>query len=312
MHRRLTDRRVAILERARAPPARAASPSILVSAQTALQPGGRPGRMSAAAPAIVRHRGLAARPELLDRPRAAPPVRWSSSSPASCARRHRAPGQLRAPRIGDRAARPSGGRDRWRRGRPASRAARSGNRACTSRRCRRRAGCRRRPRARRSDGSRGLLETRKSDSRLVKVAPLGVEHVARHLPQVEQRGEEVVAILRAERARLVPVRPAGHGRAEVRHHRHQVAGARMAVDDRVRLAVDAAVDRVDRSRRAARAAGARGRSRSGSARPTGVKATSTGLSMPPVITGSISACRRAGAGRCATPASPAAALPGRS
>ena len=52
-------------------------------------------------------------------------------------------------------ARPCGARDRSRRARPAWRAARSGSRACTSRRCRRRAGCRRRLRARRSDGSRG-------------------------------------------------------------------------------------------------------------------------------------------------------------
>ena len=69
--------------------------------------------------------------------------------------RHRRPVELQPARIVDARAIPCGGCGRSPPARPASAAARSGSRACTSRRCRPRAGCRRRLRARRSGGSRG-------------------------------------------------------------------------------------------------------------------------------------------------------------
>ena len=71
-----------------------------------------------------------------------------------------------------------------------------------------------------------------------------LEHVARHLAQVEHRREEVVAIVVAEHARRVPREAGRHGRPELRHHRHQIAGPLVAVDHPVRLAVHAAVNRV--------------------------------------------------------------------
>ena len=85
--------------------------------------------------------------------------------------RHRSPTPASA-RAGRRpAARPCGGRGRSPRARPACAAATSGSRACTSRRCRPRAGCRRRPRARRSGGSRGCRETTKSLVARLRTSP---------------------------------------------------------------------------------------------------------------------------------------------
>ena len=71
------------------------------------------------------------------------------------------------------------------------------------------------------------------------------QDVARDLSQVEHRGEETVAIAAAERARCVAREAGRHGRPELAHDRHQIAGPLVAVEDVVRLAVDAAVDGVD-------------------------------------------------------------------
>ena len=113
-----------------------------------------------------------------------------------------------------------------------------------------------------------LLETRKSDSRLAEGGAARRQHVAGDLLQVEHRGEKVVAVVVAERGRTRScVRPAGAAApsCDSTGIRSPVRG--VAVDHRVRLAVDAAIDRVHASRRGARAAGARGKWRSGSARP---------------------------------------------
>ena len=167
-------------------------------------------------------------------------------------------------------------------------AARSGSRACTSRRCRRRAGCRRRLRARRSDENRGCRLTRKSSSWVVKVAPLRVEDVPRDLVHVEQAGEQVVLIFRAEDRRLVARQAARGGGAEVRQDRHELRAGPLVVARRRR-------DPCRRRRRRWRGSGRRAGRRRGAGRtcvvkirsPPGVKTTSTGLSMPPVITGSM-------------------------
>ena len=131
--------------------------------------------------------------------------------------------------------RPSSSRGRWRRARRL-RPATSDNRACTRHRCRPRAGCR--PRL----DHVGRMEVaagrdQEVHSRLTKVAPARLEHVARHLPQAEHRREEVVAIRLAEHRRRIPGQPGRHCRTELRHHRHQVPGPGMPVDDRARLAV---------------------------------------------------------------------------
>ena len=73
------------------------------------------------------------------------------------------------------------------------------------------------------------------------------QHVSRDLPHVEHRGEEVVAEAVAERARRVVRQPCRHGRTELVEYRHQIAGPLVAVDDRVHLAVQTAVDRVNQS-----------------------------------------------------------------
>ena len=125
------------------------------------------------------------------------------------------------------------------------RAATSGNRACTSRRYRSRAGCRRRLRARRSDGNRCCRKRgNRCRSRLERRA-VRLEHVPRDFVHVETAGEQVVLIFAAETRRFIAVSPHGGGGAEVRQHRHQVAGAFMVVDHVVIFAVNAAVDRVD-------------------------------------------------------------------
>ena len=177
------------------------------------------------------------------------------------------------------------------------RAARSGSRACTSRRCRPRAGCRRRPRARRSGGSRGCRRRGSRSRRVVKVAPVGLEDVPGDLLQVEagrRRGCRGTPVPKA--LRLVARQPAGGGGAEV--GRGPASGrARSAggpSSDVVDLAVDAAVDRVDQAVALA-AAGCWRKVVVKIRSPPGVKTTSTGLSMPPVITGSMPAAVGPGA-----------------
>ncbi len=72
----------------------------------------------------------------------------------------------------------------------------------------------------------------------------GHEDVPRDLSHVEHRGKEAVAILGAEDARRVPRQAGRHRGTELTHDRHEVPRPRVAVDDRVRFSVHAAVNRV--------------------------------------------------------------------
>ncbi len=69
-----------------------------------------------------------------------------------------------------------------------------------------------------------------------------LEHVPGDLPQVEHRREEVVLVVAAEGGRLIARESRRNRRPEMRHHRHEIAGSRVAVDDAMDLAIDAAVD----------------------------------------------------------------------
>ena len=186
MDRRLADRsrRDRPGRRGRAPGRRRSS--IRVAAQTAFRrasargPSGRRRPATSGATAVSPSPGEGLRSPV---PRTA--GRGSSSRSGQLVGRHRRPVELQPARVVDLRARPCGGRGRSPRARPACGAARSGSRACTSRRCRRRAGCRRRLRARRSGGSRGRRETRKSSSLVVNVAPSGVRTCRVDLVQVE-------------------------------------------------------------------------------------------------------------------------------
>ncbi len=81
--------------------------------------------------------------------------------------------------------------------------------------------------------------------------------------------------------------PHGGGGAEVDEDGHEVgAGADVPVEDAVDLAVNAAVDRVDQAVALA-VAGIGEKVLERMRSPPGVKTTSTGLSMPPVMTCSI-------------------------
>ena len=96
---------------------------------------------------------------------------------------------------------------------PVCRAATSGSRACTSRRYRPRAGCRRRLPIHRWDGNRGCRSSESLHRAIVKRCAIGRQHVTRDLVQVEAGGEDVVLILGAEVGRFVaaPARKAPRG-----------------------------------------------------------------------------------------------------
>ena len=76
---------------------------------------------------------------------------------------------------------------------------------------------------------------------------VGSQHVALHAVQVELTGKQVAGEVAAEHGRLVNLQAARRCRAEVRHHRHQIASARVTVHHAVRLAVNSAVNGVHQS-----------------------------------------------------------------
>ena len=71
--------------------------------------------------------------------------------------------------------------------------------------------------------------------------------MAHDLAQVEVAREQVVRPVRAKDARAIHGQPARGGRAGVIHHRHEVAGARVAVERGLLLAINAAVNRVQQA-----------------------------------------------------------------
>ena len=87
----------------------------------------------------------------------------------------------------------------------------------------------------------------KSLSSLANVLPCGRSTCRDTLRRLNWHSEEVVAILGAERVGLVALQSARRRRAHRHQRRHQLAGARMAVEHAVLFAVHAAVDGVDES-----------------------------------------------------------------
>ena len=74
---------------------------------------------------------------------------------------------------------------------------------------------------------------------------IGDELVAGDFAQIEITGEKVVEIIRTEKARTVGCHSAGRSCVHVSEHGHEVAGARVAVEHGMLLAINTAVDGVD-------------------------------------------------------------------
>ena len=126
---------------------------------------------------------------------------------------------------------------------------------------------------------------------VLKVAPSAAEDVPCDFMKIEQAGEEIIAIFSPKAATCNGEKQLRR-RPVVSHDRHQIASPRMAIENIMGFSIDTAINRMDQAV-ALSPPGCTKKVPVKIRSPPGVNATETGLSMPPVSTGSIPAIERA-------------------